>query len=368
MKITHGLFELTTGKPLSIPVRAPGRWTLALSQRGSGTHDIVIPYGITAFTPEQWAASTMKWWHVLVEMWDGQPKYAGIIVDKHWSPSRQTLTLDTLTIDTLLEDRYPFGVGSYETTTFGVAGVSLRGAVAQTINRVFSDPFPQPYTSWLAPLDIAFLGEAGGFARAFPNEDWRTAKQIIETIQKLPGGPDVVFRPKLTAEGWLRWDVVIGDPLVTGPTIDLPLSVRSTAAADVVMHEYGRDMFSGLFVRGEGLDKRRGYGEAGNAPGPFMAVRDVAQNEVGEELDLTAIAGERLRKNRGPVEQNEVGLLYLGDGPGRISPASVLIGARVKHRYSGDGYKAPFDKTAYMTSISFDGSRPDTVRPELQVI
>lgn len=367
MKITHGLFELITGKPLSIPVNAQGRWSMSLSQRGSGTHDIVIPI-VSAFGPAAWAGATMQWWHVLVEMWDGRPKYAGIIVDKHWSPSRQTLTLDTWTIDTLLTDRYPFGVGSYFSTTFTIANRSLRGAVAETINRVFSDPFPQPYSSWLAPLDIAYLGEGGGFTRAFPNEDWRTAKQITETIQKQPGGPDVAFIPKLTAEGWLRWDVLIGDPLVPGPRIDLPLSVRATAADDVVMHEYGSGMMSGLFVRGEGLDKRRGFGEAGGLEGPLMAVRDVAQNEVGEELNLSGIAAERLAKNRTPTEQDEVGLLYLGDGPGMVSPASVQLGARVSHRYSGDAYKAPFTRTAYMTSITFDTSRSYAVRPELQVI
>lgn len=367
MKITHALFELTTGRPVSIPLDAKGRWQISLSQRGTGKHDIVIPT-FSAFTPDQWAAATMKWWHVLVELWDGVPAYAGIIIDDHWSPAKQTLTLDTWTVDTLLGDRYPFGIGSYGFRNFAITNRSLRGAISETVKWVSDDPFPQPGQSWLLPFDFPYLGEVGTFSRPFPNEDWRTAKQIIETIQKLPGGPDVVYRPKLTAEGWLRWDVIPGDPRVPGPEIDLPLSVRSSAADDVIMHGYGRDMFSGVFVRGEGLDKRRGYGEAGNGVGPLMAVRDVAQNEVGEELNLNAMAGERLAKNRKPIEQDEIGLLYIGDGPGMVPPGSVQLGARLNYRYSGDGYKNPFNKTSYMTTITFDSSRPNVVTPEVQTI
>lgn len=368
MRITYKLFDGFDGSPLSIPVHAPGRWDLQLSQRGSGKHDLVIPFA-TAFTQQQWEDATIPWRHVLCEMWDGEPKYAGFIIDKHWSPRRQVLTCDTWTPETLLQDRYPFGVGSYFTTTFGVYGRSLRGAISEVVGRVTSDPFPQPGQSWLLPLDLPYLGETGGYSRDFPNEDWRTAQQIIDFFQKLEDGPDFAFIPKLDARGWLRWDVLVGDPLVPGPTVDLPLSVRTSPAGDVVMHEYGRDMRTGQFVKGEGYDKRRPFGEAGAEPGPAVAVRDVAQNEVREDLDLDSIARARLRRNRSPILQNDIGSLRVGDGPGAIAPSSVRLGARFNSRYSGDGYKSPFTEQLYLTSFSFDSaSRPDFVIPELQVI
>ncbi len=237
------------------------------------------------------------------------------------------------------------------------------------MRRVTSDPFPQPGQSWLLPVDLPYLGETGGYSKPFPNEDWRTAQQIIDFFQKLEGGPDFTFIPKLDARGWLRWDVIPGDPLVPGHTVDLPLSVRTSPAGDVVMHEYGRDMRTGQFVKGEGYDKRRPFGEAGAEPGPAVAVRDVAQNEVGEDIDLDSIARARLKRNRAPILQNDIGLLRVGDGPGAIPPSAIRLGTRLNSRYSGDGYKRPFTQQLYLTSFSFDSaSRPDFVTPEVQVI
>lgn len=367
MKVTYRLHELTTGKPVSIPVHAPGRWSDSLSQGGSGKHEVTIPIA-SRFTPSQWHAATMPWWHVLVECWDGVPAYAGIIIDKHWSPRRQVLSIDTRTVGTLLQDRYPFGVGSYLTTTFGVSGLSLRAVVLATVQRVFTDPTTPTYQSWAAPFDYPHLGEAGGFSKDYPNEDWRTADQIISFIQKLEGGPDLAFIPKYVENGWLRWDVLAGDPRIPGPTVDLPLSARASAASDLLMHEYGKDMISGLFVRGEGYDDRRPVGEAGNVPGPFMAVRDSASSQVAEDTGLSSQATASLAKNRSPIDQIEIGALRLGSGPGAVSPASARLGARLNGRYGGDGYREAFRTTLYLTSLSHSSDRPDYVSPEVVAI
>jgi len=308
----------------------------------------------------------LQWWHVIVEYWDGVPAYAGIIVDKHWSPRRQTLSCDTRTVAALLKDRFPFGIGSFFSTTFGVSSVSLRAAVSAVVARVAGDISVAPPQSWALPFDFPHLGEAGSFTRQFENEDWRTADEIISTIQKLPAGPDLAFIPKVGGNGWLRWDVLAGDPLIPGPTVDLPLSVRTSPASDVVMHEYGKDMISGLFVRGEGLDDRRPFGEAGSFAGPPMAVRGVAEHEVGGDLDLDGMAAAGLAKNRSPIEQFEIGALRVGDGPGAVPASSVRLGARFNARYSGDGYMNAFsEETLYVTGMSHTSSRPDFVAPEV---
>jgi len=367
--LSYRIHRTTTGAPLSIPVYAPGRFNVSMTQVGGGTH--TMPLAMSRFTPTQWHASTLHWWHTLVIRWDGWPIYAGPIGKKYWNPRRKTLQLTTVTVDALLRDRFPFGVGSYHVGDFHVVSKSLRGAIAQIIRQVSLDgPTTSPWHSWALPFAISGLGEGGGFTRTWEAKEWATSADIVKDIRELDGGPDLAFVPAYDENENLRWDVRIGAPRVDGATIDVPLSVRNGPAGDWGLTEDGMAMLTGLFMRGEGGGEDRPFGEAGDfdaipTPRPLMTVRDAARNAVAEKdtgiLNGKALA--QLRDDRFPTDQFDMPLIA---GAGNWHPRDLTMGTRLNLRYSGDEYLDPFTSMQYVIALSHDASSQRVFTPEVQ--
>lgn len=364
--LSYKIHRTTTGTPLSIPVHAPGRFNMSMTQVGSGTHDMVIS---KAFTPTQWHQSTYHWWHSLAVLWDGWPIYAGPIAGKVWNPATKTLTLSTVTPDALLQDRYPFGVGAFGQGDFEVVSKSLRGAIVQAIQRAAADENVDPPFSWRLPFRFHFVGEAGDFTRTWAAKDWATTADIVSTIRKMDGAPDVAFVPFYDENGNLGWDVFVGSPRIDGPTIDLPMSVRGSRGHTFQVQEDGRGMLTGLFARGEGRGGIRPFGEAGYIDGPPMLVRDAARNvtDIDDQDMLNSMALGLLKEARRPTRQIDLSLVAGLEG-GPLPVKDLRLGTRFNLRYSGDEYLDPFTSLEYTVALSHSASAPKLFQPEVQAL
>jgi hypothetical protein len=365
--LSYRLHRTTTGTPLSIPVHAPGRFNTSMTTIGRGSHDMVLS---KAFTPTQWHQATYHWWHSLAVLWDGHPIYAGPISDKRWNPATKTLTLTTVTPDALLQDRYMFGVGAFGQGDFEVVSKSLRGAIVQAIQRATADDNVEPPFSWRLPFRFHFAGEAGDFTRTWPAKDWATAADIIGTIRKMDGGPDIAFVPFYDEQGNLGWDVFVGSPRIDGPTIDLPLSVRGSRGHTFEVREDGSGMLTGLFTRGEGKGGIRPFGEAGHInDGPPMLVRDAARNvtDIDDQDMLNSMALGLLKEVRTPTRQLDLSLVA-GLTANALPVKDLRLGTRFGIRYSGDEYLDPFTSTEYTVALSHDASSDKLFGPEVQTL
>lgn len=369
--LTFRLHRTTTGAPLSVPIRARGRANMSMTSFGTGSH--AVPLEGTKYGPAQWHDVTRHWWNTLAVCWNDWPIYAGPIRIKRYSPARKLLTLETVTVDALLRDRLPFGVGAYDQGDFQVVSKSLRGALTQILRQVSTEgPSPSPYHSLALPFRFSHDGEAGGFSKLWAARDWATAADIVDFIQRLDGGPDVAFVPMYDEAKNLFWDVRIGDPNVAGTTIDVPLSVRKSPASNLEIIEDGSKMISGLFLRGEGGGDDRTYGQAGDfddLPGdrPLMTIRDSVRSEAStKDVDLlNSMALAQLKVDRFPTRQIELSLVTSG---GAFSPRDVTLGTRLNLRHSGDEYLEPFSSTQYVVAFTHDTDQPHLIRPEVQTL
>lgn len=369
--LSYRIHESPTGAPLGIPVHAPGRFNVSMTDVGGGTHTIQLAN--TPFSPTQWHENTLHWWHTLVIRWDGWPIYAGVIGKKYWNPRTKALQLTTVTVDALFRDRYPFGVGSYDIGDFQVVSKSMRGALAEIIRHVSTEGTRPQWHSWALPFLLgSALGEAGGLTRTWEAKDWATSADIISEIRQMDGAPDVAFVPVYDENENLRWDVRIGSPRVPGATIDAPMSVRNSPVADWDVTEDGMSMLTGLFVRGEGGGDDRPFGEAGDyddipTPRPLMAVRDASRSAtaIKDENVLNSMALAQLKVDRFPTSQFNLPLNAAG---GRWSPRDLTMGSRLNARYSGDEYYDPFHETLYVVALSHDAGAPEAFLPEVQVL
>lgn len=361
MRITHKLFQVLDGAPLSIPLPGSGSWNNSLSSVGNGRFS--IPLSNTPFSPQQWRENTLHWFHMIAELWDGHPVFFGLIADKWFDFPTETLQIDTMTVDDLFSNRYTFGVGTYATGGLTIASQSLRAALAQILRRAIDRG-----ATWTLPFDFdAPTYEAGGFSQEWKNHDWKRISDLLNIVQSQDGGPDIAFIPKITSAGLARWDVRIGTPKIAGPTIDLPLSVRNPNATNVRRAERGRAMVSGQFTRGEGGGNIRPFGEAGFIGGPPMAVRDASRDMVANDSNLDSIAMANLKRNRGPVEQWEFDLV-LGNAQNPLPYKDVRLGTRFNMRHGKNAYLEAGSTTQYLTALSFDTKDPNIIRPEVQAL
>ncbi|WP_105567123.1 hypothetical protein [Microbacterium halophytorum] len=361
---SYAMYGTLDGHPIPIALDSQsveGRWRLSMTSRGSGTHQISLatsPYD--AFT---WRESVRNWWTTLCEFHDGVPMYAGPVRNFTWSAEDEILELETVTADTLFEDRYPFsaGEGAYGTSAadFQIVSMSLRGALAKAVQRGIGAGMWDP--AWDLPLDIPYLGEAGNFSHLWEGEDWTTIDEIIDHIRSKTGGPDLALVPKIV-NGYLRYDVMIGDPRIAGPTIDLPMSVRSPRGSGLKRTFSGEGQLSRVFARGEGYGEDRPVEEVGPVTGPPMAAREAAVDLVAEDGDLRDLAESHIAKHRSPSQATE---FRLHAEQGRPALPRLRLGTRFHLTYSGDRFLAPEDGMHYTVGLSYSSTDEETYEPEV---
>jgi hypothetical protein len=359
VRITHKLHEIISGAPLSIPITATGSWSDSMTSVGSGRFR--IPLALSRFTPAEWEGSTVHWWHMIAEYWDGHPMYFGLIKDKVFDFDTNMLELSTVTVDDLFSNRYTFGVANYDDGDLSIESQTLRAALVQVLQRGMAWG-----GTWPLPFDfVSPTVEGGAFSQDWKRHDWKRISDLVKIIQSQDGGPDLAFVPKVTAQSYARWDVHTGSPRIDGPTIDLPVSVRRSLAKGVRLKQAGGDMASGTMVRGEGLGKGRPYGWAGFMDGPAMVVRDTARDMVANDANLMSIAQGDLKRLRSPTEQYEYDLV-VGDASNPFPIRDLRLGTRFNFRHSGNAYRAAESQTHYLVAMAHDTSNPHIVNPEVQ--
>lgn len=369
---TWRLHDFSTGNPIGPTLKATGSWKQSMTAIGNGTHAVQLRTpALKRYDRAFWQNATAHWVRVLVECWDGQPQYAGLIKHRRMRTSTGEAVLQTVTPNHLLADRYLFGVGDYPGAgPFAIAGASPRSAVERVIKRASGDIGPE----WIAPYRYSHLSEGGSFNLTVEKTDWKTAAVLVDTIRKQQGGPDLAFVPVYDSLGRLRWDVLTGQPRVPGLTIDLPMSVRRSRASFVEIGEDGANMGSGIFGRGEGYDRSRLVGLAGYFDGspdgaPSMIVRDFAIDfqDVKDQDALNSLTAQYLADNTWPVRQWEYDVnVEHRAGLAAFPVGDLKLGTRFKAKYSGDELNDPVKETHYVVGLSHSTDRDELFGVEVQ--
>lgn len=373
MEISYRFHKTISGEPLSVPIKGHGQFKDSMTTVGNGHH--ILSLAGTKFSRADWQDATRHWSRTLVECHDGVPKYAGLIQKHGWDHDNKLLHLWTVTVDAVMRSRYPFGVGSYDQDPdFEPTMLSLRAAVEEALYRMIGGDRPTWGPEWGLPFLFHHRGEAGTFSKAWAKHDWALVDDIVKTIRRVLGGPDLAFIPTYQAGNMLAWDVLAGNPRVTGPTVDLPLSVRNSRARGLFTTNDGSNMSSGIFNPGEGRGPTRPVGRAGYFDGrpagaPEMIVRDLATNanaDTDSQTILDEQAEKYLTEHTFPVKQREFQLNIEARDADQFSVADVRLGTRFGARFSGDEFEDPFNELLYVVALAFNSTKRHTYLPEVQ--
>lgn len=257
---TSPIFDTQSGDLVAPIVHRGGAWgrgDQTLRQTRVQLHD--------GFSKAQWHDILGKWWdRQILHCWNEQPVYAGTIVKAPtYDRINKVLTVEHVDLSLLLSRRWLHGVGTSggeggysKTGGFEVSGVSLQGAIVRLLQRLYRDPIS---AAWPVPVDLPAAG-AGSYSKRWPFYNFQNGAQIIQTLTKTDGGPDMDLQPKLV-DGKLRFDQRIGTPL-TGPAFDIMANAIDSAAESVGTGFDGQATATGIHYPGKGSEEDMRVGAA----------------------------------------------------------------------------------------------------------
>lgn len=348
------IFDTKTGAPVlrldSDPVDA--RWSSRLGAEGSGSHSFsLFDLGLTATESRSLFEEQNR---TVVACWGDHVSYSGVIQEAKFIRKTSRLTVGHDQLRTFWRARMQFGVGAASGGTLTVTNKSFSGAVRAILARAM-----QHSAEWTLPIDLPADG-AGTFSATWDWWRFLTIDDLLTEIEEQ--GVEIDFRPYIDGSGNLRYQTVVGQPIV-GATVDLPVSVDDSRVSDLEVTRDGSKRVTGVIVAGEGTEAGTLTAWAGNGAGTNpIPIRDVyrSQKDIDDPARLQAIADQMYAEQKNSVEQWSFDL-QLSD---EFGPEFAAIGRLLKMDVRGDLWipdGAPTNRV-----IALSGGLGMSVKPEVQ--
>lgn len=348
---TYGIYNTVTGEPLLDNLTpSAASWTTRLSGgEGAGTFTFnLADLGIPQATIHDLLRPSAR---MIVVKWGTAVAYAGTPQPDLYKRDAVTVTASTVELRRLfrwrLADDVEHVISNGDLT---VTSVNPAGAVNAILTRTMHNG-----GNWILPIDFPTSG-SGTFTVTWPGADQLTINDMIADVEK--DGSDVLFRPYLDSNGWLRWEALVGAPLSLGAT-DIPVTAPDTPISGLEVTEDGSEQITGVFVSGNGYgssllwttaDLIRFPGGISNIP-----IRDAywQAKEIRDSAQLQRAADARFAEYN-PVLVQWSFDLHVGDDAGDLSPAVVFPGRVLNMDVRGDPWIPDGVKTATVVALSGD--------------
>lgn len=280
-----------------------GRWRTVINGVGDGEHKFHLRDAETALPRAVWRDLARPWARTLVVCWDDVPQFAGLLKRASYHRPSGVLTLSSVELRAMFAKRMPFTVPEYlPNSVLSIVGKSLRGLVRQIVEWGSFRPSPG---DWDLPIVLP-ADEAGAESREWPHHTFPTVEDLITQIQDTEGGPDVHFRPRWSTSDTLEWELRLGTPELSGPTLEWDLTAPEADVLDFEMIIDGAKQLTGVFAvaNGSGADMIVGQSPFVGIPGSQLPYRDEKRPFKGftSEADADARAAAELQAFREPTE------------------------------------------------------------------
>lgn len=292
----------------------------------------------------------------ITQRWGSFVAYAGLLLRPVYTKDDGLLDVRSKEIRAIWAQRKTFPMNDYSLGDLTITGKDIPGWVRAILERGM-----QWADEWQLPIDLPpdGAGEWGGFWERFKFLNIEDLLGMVEAQ-----GYEILFRPYLTGDNRLRFDVPIGRPILSGVT-DLPVSVKKSAVSGLTETRDGSRQLSGVIFAGNGTDADMvtGYaGVGGSAGGPRMIIRDASRADKDERdpVRLTGEAVEELRTYRSPTKQWSFDV----DLTSGFSPADLQIGRLLRMDVRDDPWID--DALHEQRSIGMRINETLTVTPEVQ--
>ncbi|MDF2047281.1 hypothetical protein P2P98_14030 [Microbacterium sp. Kw_RZR3] len=326
-----------------------GRWQTMLNGVGDGEHSFRLDDTDTQLPRDMWRSLSLPWASTLVVCWGDLPVYAGVILRRTWTSSSSTLVLSHKEFRVVATKRMLYGVGPYDArATLTIANKSNRGLARAFAFHALIDGGDR----WRLPVALP-PDETGEWTREIERWQFRTLESLLSEVQESDGGPDIHFRPRWTGAGTLEWELRLGTPRLTGPTLNVNVSATESPATNFTEIGDATMQLTGLWGLGEGSGAGRlvsAQPMPEGSPVPFLDTSRTFSN-IDQQDRLDSITTESLQTSREMTDQWGFGLKG-GDWPEKAIP-----GATVHWFHQGDRFVQPTPEggaTSYLIGVSGD--------------
>jgi hypothetical protein len=251
---TTWICATTSGIKLAQVDTTASTFTRQLNGVGTGSHDLVTASLGAGATLEDRRASrldiTRTWARTVVQCWNDEPVYAGLIVGKTRKDDG-TVTLNTVDVREILKYRTTFGINGYNGQTdgqFSLQNMSLAAIAGSLIWDAEQGTIGNWDMPWMLPSRVG----AGPEDRVYHEYNLPVIETELAAIQDFNGGPDIDFSP-LWSGSRLRWDCRVG--ALTGATLDFNLSAPESPATGFGFVEDGNAQGNVFYAVGNGSDR-----------------------------------------------------------------------------------------------------------------
>lgn len=186
---------------------------------------------------------------VLSVLANGVPVYHGLILDTDYQPATKEITVTHKDVRELAANRWMHGING-SSQTFNWTGLSPRGLATRVARLAFTANFS---AAWPLPISVP-ADEAGTKSLKFYGYEFRTAESLLTDISEMSGGPDVEFQPTIDGDGRFGWEFLVGDPYLSGPTLEYHLQAPESPLKNVNVKTIGSEKITGVHAIGEGSE------------------------------------------------------------------------------------------------------------------
>lgn len=349
------VFDTATGNPVldvNCGVDDSADWTRRLGGEGSGSHTFNLAgLGIaTAQVRELFADQK----HTIAACWGNYVVYAGVIQETKYSRNSGTVTVSHDEIRNFFRARMQFGVGAASGGDLTVTGRTSSGAVRAILARAM-----QHSAEWVLPIDLPADG-AGTFSATWAWWRFLTIDDLLTEMEEQ--GVEIDFRPYINGSGQLRYQTVVGTPIV-GSATDVPVTAKKSLVKNLQVRTDSTRRVTGVIVAGEGSEAGTLLAWAGNGAGTNpIPIRDVyrSQKDIDDPVKLQAVADTIYAESMNPVEQWSFDL-HVSD---EFTPELAAVSRVMRMDVRGDPWIP--DGMYQKRVIALKGDLSMTVKPEVQ--
>lgn len=358
---SYHLCDSITGEKLLEIQPDSGSWASSLNRPDGGSH--VFKLADLRIKRETMWNLTTPWARTLVQCWNKQPRYAGLVSGRPYDWGTKQLTLTHTDVRSIFLARYPFGVGSYwadlaETIPgrLVLSGLSLRAIAANVVEQGLLGPT----SKYALPIVLPSRTEAGPHSLTVENFNFRKVADLLDEIQRMDGGPDIEFAPRWSTSDRLEWVMRAGSPAapaLTGNEFEFNLSAEESKIASFTIAEDAQKQVTGVFGLGEGSGADK---IVGGTPG--LSVADIPARDEAISFsmaktrpDAASLASEYLKAHRGSSVVSSLSVRTTDVDPNRL-----VLGSTISIFDKGDWWNA--DGWVKYRLIGLSGDMGETMK------
>lgn len=350
---TTAVHEFVTGRPLLEVAPSDGSW--GRGDQSSRTH--TFPLRGDGLDRDQRRYLFRKWRRLLVQKWNGNPVYAGIIIDTDYDRDGGLLNVHHSPFRAITSKRYLRPPQLYTRDgVITISGVSLRGLIRELIRIGLVDPSAPGRA---LPVILTAL-EAGSLTRSFYDYEARKLERLLTDALAEDGAPDLDFAP-VFVDDVLWHETRIGAPFLDGPDFDIPLQALLSPVRGIGISESGAEETNVIIGFGAGGEHDRFYATAATPDIDIALEGSEVFDTVEDQTQLQTLTdGLHSAKQ---ITRTQWALELYADV---IPPDQLTVGSQLIATSHGDPW-APDDMTA-LRVLAFSGTYSHIYKVDVELV